>query len=540
MDCFNSILLVRSVGGGTGSGLGSRILEAVRETHPTVVLADAVIAPFAAGDTPTQHYNTILSLAWSQRFADATLHFSNDDLLLRAAAARRANLSVAAGAAPSSVAEARARGLLGGGGGGSGASEFTAGLFTRDLNNIIAEALAAIALPVRTHQSGKREGAGGARAGSSHRLLSRRAQEGRSSSGSAGDAAAAAVAAARPVWQDVRDPTTLGDPHANAFKFSGEEASSSSTVGSAEGGGCLSSGGEEGEEGSEYGERGSWIAASLAFRPAPTAEGGTPAAAAANLAGILAPTSSSSSSSSSSIATLPLDLVSLLNAVAPSPSHKFLDVRSVRPLAVGPGSAGAPSSSFLSLSEALIEVLPRYDAASRNVTTRAACLLLRGCTLEDCRGGAAAVAAAAAAAASAAPKKHTSQQHGRPPPALMAAVPPMWPGLPSGGDWERLSLQVTRGHTWATGSDPSQCRSSLLSLGGGEKSLTCVGNSDAFVAPLVRTIGRADALLGVGAYTHWYARHGVEREDILGAMHDLLDVVEAYRPPKQQAGQKRG
>ena len=72
--------------------------------------------------------------------------------------------------------------------------------------------------------------------------------------------------------------------------------------------------------------------------------------------------------------------------------------------------------------------------------------------------------------------------------------------------------------------------------GGEGRSLACVGNSDAFVAPLVRSVGRADALLGVGAYLHWYARHGVEREDIVGAMHDMLDVVEAYRPPGAGGG----
>jgi len=62
------------------------------------------------------------------------------------------------------------------------------------------------------------------------------------------------------------------------------------------------------------------------------------------------------------------------------------------------------------------------------------------------------------------------------------------------------------------------------------RSLTAVGNTDYFVAPLVKTIARADALLSVGAYTHWFTRHGVEADDINNSMHELMDVVEAYRP----------
>ena len=553
MDRFTSVLLLRSIGGGTGSGLGSRILEAVREAHPTAVLADAVVAPFAAGDTPTQHYNTILSLAWSARHADATLYFGNDDLLQRSAAARRAAAAAAAGAAtPSSIAEARARGLLSERG---GAPDHLAGLHTRDLNTVIAEALAAIVLPVRSWRGSSRVGGGGgssSRNGGAEGLLSRRAAEG-SGAASVAAAAAAAVAAARPVWQDTRDPETLGDPHAKAFVFSASAGGGGEGKSGREGGGKgeeeEEGQGEEEEEESEFGARGGWISAAVSARPSPAVSGGgggTTSAAARNLESILTSGSSGSSSSSSSASSFlsgPLDLLSLLNAVAPSPSHKFLDVRSVRAQAT---AATAPPTSFLSLSESLLEVLPRYDAAARNVTTRAACLLLRGVGLEDMRGAAAQGRGLTARKAASSSSSSSSSSSRPPPHASMAAVPPLWPGLPgegSGGEgeWERISLQLTRGHSWLPGADLATARSARLSAaGGGEaaaagsggRSLACIGNSDAFVAPLVRTVSRADALLSVGAYVHWYARHGVEREEIMGAMHEMLDVVEAYRPPQ--------
>jgi hypothetical protein len=485
-----SVLFVHSLGGGTGSGLGSRLLEAVRDEWPAAALCDAVVAPFSGGDTPTQHYNTVLALSAAQRCADAVLFFGNDDVLARAGAARRAGATLAAGATPSGVAEARARGSSGGGGG----AWLEAGLSARDLNAVIAEALAGVVLPVRA-------AGGGARA-----VLRRNA---------AADGRGAGAGDGRPAWCDVGVGAPAGEAPFSAGGAAGE-----------------------GEGAGEFGERGGWIAASV--------RGGS---AGANLADILgAEGGGGAPPHHAPLHALPFDLAGLLNDTVASPACKFLDVRAARPPPPAPGRPPllphSPAASWAALGEALVEAVPRYDGAGRPVATRAARLVVRGASAAE-----AALAAGGGRAGGAQlppppppPPPHAGKQHRHSPPgAGMAPLPPHWPGLPAGGggDWERISLTLTRAHNWAAGADLAAVRSATASAAqpglpgpaaAAARSLTLVANSDAFVAHVVRTVARADALLGVGAYTHWYERYGVGREAITGAMHDMLDVVEAYRP----------
>ncbi|KAJ3218325.1 hypothetical protein HDU67_006097 [Dinochytrium kinnereticum] len=56
-------MLVHSVAGGTGSGLGSSVL------------------PFSSGETALQHYNSILSLGWIQNLSDLSFLFANDSTM---------------------------------------------------------------------------------------------------------------------------------------------------------------------------------------------------------------------------------------------------------------------------------------------------------------------------------------------------------------------------------------------------------------------------------------------------------------------------
>ena len=62
-----------SVGGGTGSGLGSLLLEEVRDAYPNHYLTVAALCPFAAGELPLGHYNATLALSYMQEHADATV-----------------------------------------------------------------------------------------------------------------------------------------------------------------------------------------------------------------------------------------------------------------------------------------------------------------------------------------------------------------------------------------------------------------------------------------------------------------------------------
>ena len=62
-DFFLGMVLVHSLAGGTGSGLGSRLVEEYRDTFGKSYLMSASIWPNSSGETPLQHYNTCFSLA---------------------------------------------------------------------------------------------------------------------------------------------------------------------------------------------------------------------------------------------------------------------------------------------------------------------------------------------------------------------------------------------------------------------------------------------------------------------------------------------
>eukprot|EP00741_Cyanophora_paradoxa_P024505 tig00022075_g23660.t1 len=70
-DWYQGCVLLHSIGGGTGAGVGSRLVEAVREEYPPNYITAVSVAPFLQGETPTQSYNALLTIAWLQRRARA-------------------------------------------------------------------------------------------------------------------------------------------------------------------------------------------------------------------------------------------------------------------------------------------------------------------------------------------------------------------------------------------------------------------------------------------------------------------------------------
>ncbi|XP_045178492.2 tubulin delta chain-like [Mercenaria mercenaria] len=82
-DCFNGIILLHSLSGGTGSGFGSRLTEILRDRYPMHHLMSCVFAPHASGESPLQHYNALLTLATLQRTTDCVVLTHNDDVLHR-------------------------------------------------------------------------------------------------------------------------------------------------------------------------------------------------------------------------------------------------------------------------------------------------------------------------------------------------------------------------------------------------------------------------------------------------------------------------
>ncbi|XP_070185958.1 tubulin delta chain-like isoform X2 [Littorina saxatilis] len=82
-DMYSGIVLTHSLSGGTGSGFGSRLCEALRDEYPMNYLLSVTFAPCASGESPLQHYNSLMCLATLQRSADGIMLIQNDDILAK-------------------------------------------------------------------------------------------------------------------------------------------------------------------------------------------------------------------------------------------------------------------------------------------------------------------------------------------------------------------------------------------------------------------------------------------------------------------------
>ena len=63
------------------TGFGSHMVELLREEYPLAYILSVAVAPFHTGETPLQHYNSLLCLSWLQKYTDGVLLFSNDNVL---------------------------------------------------------------------------------------------------------------------------------------------------------------------------------------------------------------------------------------------------------------------------------------------------------------------------------------------------------------------------------------------------------------------------------------------------------------------------
>lgn len=80
-DRFGGFLMFQSLAGGTGSGLGSKITETVRDTFgQRAQIMNTVVWPYQTGEVMVQSYNSILSLASLLKNSDAICLTYNDDL----------------------------------------------------------------------------------------------------------------------------------------------------------------------------------------------------------------------------------------------------------------------------------------------------------------------------------------------------------------------------------------------------------------------------------------------------------------------------
>ena len=65
-------------------------MEQLRDDYPLAYILSVAVAPFGLGETPLQHYNTLLCLSWQQTYSDAVLLFQNDYVLQQAQKSTRA------------------------------------------------------------------------------------------------------------------------------------------------------------------------------------------------------------------------------------------------------------------------------------------------------------------------------------------------------------------------------------------------------------------------------------------------------------------
>ncbi|CCD24385.1 gamma-tubulin NDAI_0D00710 [Naumovozyma dairenensis CBS 421] len=78
---FEGFQIIHSVAGGTGSGLGSSLLEAISERYPKKFLSTYSVFPGKESEVVVQPYNTILTLRRLAENSDAAIIFDNNALL---------------------------------------------------------------------------------------------------------------------------------------------------------------------------------------------------------------------------------------------------------------------------------------------------------------------------------------------------------------------------------------------------------------------------------------------------------------------------
>ncbi|KAJ3414675.1 Tubulin epsilon chain [Chytridiales sp. JEL 0842] len=80
-DSLQSFFCISSLGGGTGSGLGSRVGEFLQDEYPEVYRFNTVLCPSADDDVVTSPYNALMSLSKLISTSDCVLPVENQALL---------------------------------------------------------------------------------------------------------------------------------------------------------------------------------------------------------------------------------------------------------------------------------------------------------------------------------------------------------------------------------------------------------------------------------------------------------------------------
>ncbi|KAI4478150.1 hypothetical protein M0804_012108 [Polistes exclamans] len=80
VDHLDGFLFLLSSSGGMGSGIGSYIIELMRDEYKNKSFVSTIILPFLFGEISTQNYNTLLTLVKFLDNADTVFLFENEDI----------------------------------------------------------------------------------------------------------------------------------------------------------------------------------------------------------------------------------------------------------------------------------------------------------------------------------------------------------------------------------------------------------------------------------------------------------------------------
>ncbi|CAG9765095.1 unnamed protein product [Ceutorhynchus assimilis] len=80
-DFVTSFLNFYSLSGGTGSGVGSYVIEKLRNEYPKNTIVNCAVLPYVKGEISTQAYNCLLNLSTLYSIGDCTVLFENERLL---------------------------------------------------------------------------------------------------------------------------------------------------------------------------------------------------------------------------------------------------------------------------------------------------------------------------------------------------------------------------------------------------------------------------------------------------------------------------
>jgi tubulin beta len=82
-DCLQGFQLTHSLGGGTGSGMGSLLISKIKEEFPDRILSSFSVLPSAkVSNTVVEPYNATLSVHQLLEFTDATYCIDNEVYLI--------------------------------------------------------------------------------------------------------------------------------------------------------------------------------------------------------------------------------------------------------------------------------------------------------------------------------------------------------------------------------------------------------------------------------------------------------------------------